>query len=203
MNTLAAITNKMSAQPMIAEDIEPLLAVRMIAIEKTEKEFRPVGIGEIIKRVIAKVVARAIRDEVKEVTGSRQCSGLEGACEAAVKAMDQMYKEGKVVIVLDAENAYNNLKRNGAMRTAARELPEAYQILKNFYENPIKAHYNGKSFLIEEGTVQGCPLSTAMYDLGVQPLAKEMETAGIVQIWMVDDLAAAGKPEELKSGMKT
>ena len=59
-NTLAAITNKMSAQPMMAEDIEPLLAVRMIEIEKTEKEFRPVGIGEIIKRVIAKVIARAI-----------------------------------------------------------------------------------------------------------------------------------------------
>ena len=97
----------------------------MIAIEKTGKEFRPVGIGEIIKRVIAKVVARAIRDEVKEVTGSRQCSGLEGACEAAVKAMDQMYKEGKVVIVLDAENAYNNLDLNGALKTAARELPEA------------------------------------------------------------------------------
>ena len=69
------------------------------------------------------MIARAIRDEVKEVTGSRQCSGLEGACEAAVKAMDQMYKEGKVVIVLDAENAYNNLNRNGAQRTAASELP--------------------------------------------------------------------------------
>ena len=37
-----------------------------------------------------------------------------------------------------------------------------------------------------------------MYDLGVQTLAKEMETGGIAQIWMVDDLAAAGKPEELK-----
>ena len=37
-----------------------------------------------------------------------------------------------------------------------------------------------------------------MYDLGIQPLANEMETSGISQIWMVDGLAAAGKHEELK-----
>ena len=143
--------------------------------------------------------ARAIRDDVKEVTGTRQCAGLEGACEAAVKAMDQMYNDGKAIIVLDAENAYNNLNRHGALRSAAREIPEAYQALMNFYEHPINAYFNGKCFLIEEGTVQGCPLSTAMYDLGIQPLAKEMETSGISQIWMVDDLATAGKPEELKN----
>ena len=41
-------------------------------------------------------------------------------------------------------------------------------------------------------------MSTAIYDLGIQPLANEMETKGISQIWVVDDLAAAGKPKELK-----
>ena len=43
-----------------------------------------------------------------------------------------------------------------------------------------------------------CSLSTAIYDLGIQPLAKEMATEGISQIWVVDDLAAAGTQEELK-----
>ena len=57
---------------MNSEDIEPLMAVRMIAIEKKENGFRPVGIGEIVKRVVAKVIAIAIRDDVKEVTGSRE-----------------------------------------------------------------------------------------------------------------------------------
>ena len=35
------------------------------------------------------------------------------------------------------------------------------------------------------------------------PLAMEMETDEIAQIWMVDDLAAAGKPEELKKWYET
>ena len=132
------------------------------------------------------------------MTGSRQCAGLQGACEASVKAMDELYQEGKAILVLDAEGAYISLNRSGALNVAAREIPDAYQALRNFYEHPIRAIYNGKEFQIEEGTIQGCPLSTAIYDLGIQPLAKEMETEGISQILVVDDIAAAGMPEELK-----
>ena len=90
------------------------------------------------------------------------------------------------------------MNRYGALKVAAREIPDAYQALRNFYQHPIRAIYNGKEFVIEEGTIQGCPLSTAIYDLGIQPFGKEMKTEAISQIWVVDDLAAAGKPEDLK-----
>ena len=94
--------------------------------------FRPVGISEVIRRLITKTIARAIKDDTKDATGTRQCVGLQGACEASVKALDEMYQEGKAVMILDAEGAYNNLSRYGALESAARALPEAYQALKNF-----------------------------------------------------------------------
>ena len=53
------------------------------------------GISEIVRRVIAKEIERAIRDDVKEVTGSQQCAGLQGACEASAKAIYQIYEEIK------------------------------------------------------------------------------------------------------------
>ena len=109
-----------------------------------------------------------------------------------------MYQEGKAILILDAEGAYNNLNRFVALESAAKALPDAYQALKIFYQNPIRAFYNGNEFSIEEGTIQGCPLSTAVYDLGIQPLANELETKEVSQIWVVDDLAAAGKAEDLK-----
>ena len=127
------------------------------------------------------------------MTGSSQCAGLQGACEASVTAMDERYQEGKASLILNAEGACNNLNRYGALK-----IPNEYQSLRSFYEHPTRALYNGKEFQIEEGTVQGCPLSTATYDLGIPPLANEMETKGMRQIWVVDDIAAAGKPEELK-----
>ena len=133
LNAIASFTNRMSAQAMIPEVVKPLMAVRMIAIQKKDGGFRPVGISEVIRRVIAKTIARAIRDDKKYVTGSRQCAGLQDACEASVKAIDEMYNDGKAVLISDAESAFNHLNRYGAIRAAAREMPEAYQALRNFY----------------------------------------------------------------------
>ena len=171
----------------------------MVAIRKKDKNFRPVGISEVVRRIIAKIVAWEVKLEVKGATGSRQCAGLPSACEAALKGMDELYQQGKTVIVLDAEGAYNGLNRRNALRAVAKELPDAYQLILSFYDNPIRAFYAGKELTIEEGTIQGCALSSAVYDLGIQPLAKEMEEEGIVQVWVCDDLAAAGEPEALRN----
>ena len=57
--------------------------------------------------------------------------------------MDELYQEGNGILVLDAEGAYNNLNRYGALKVAAREIPDAYQAIRNFYKHPIRAIYNG------------------------------------------------------------
>merc|ERR1712015_521057 len=91
LSAITSITNKISAKAIIREDVAPLMAVRMIVVKKKYGGIRPVGISEVIRRVIAKTIAWTIRDDVKQVTGSRQCAGLQGACEASVKAMDELY----------------------------------------------------------------------------------------------------------------
>ena len=144
LSAIASITNKISAKAINRDDVEPLMAVRMIAIKKKDGGIRPPGISEVIRRVIAKTIAWTIRDDIKQMTWSRQCPGLQGACEASMKAMDELYQEGNAILLLHAEGAYNNLNRYGALKVAAREIPYAYQALRNFYERPISAMYNGK-----------------------------------------------------------
>lgn len=202
VHEITNITNKLSAKQFERKQAEPLVALRMVAIRKKDGNFRPVGISEILRRIITKVVAWEIKLDVKEVTGSRQCAGLPGACEAAIKGMDELYQQGKAVLVLDAEGAYNNLNRRSALIAVGKAIPDAYQMIKNFYEHPTRAFYGGKELTIEEGTIQGCALSSAVYDIGIQPLAKEMEEEGIVQVWLCDDLAAAGEPEMLRKWLR-
>ena len=55
----------MSAKEIIREDVEPLMAVRMVAVKKKDGGMRPVGISEILKRVIAKTIAWSIKDDIK------------------------------------------------------------------------------------------------------------------------------------------
>ena len=104
----------------------------MLAVKKTDGDIRPVGVSEIMRRIITKVVAWEIKEDVKEATGSTQCNGLAGACEAAYKAINELYDDGKAVIVLDAEGAFNNLRRSSTLKTATRVIPDSYQILHNF-----------------------------------------------------------------------
>ena len=203
VNALAEATNKIAYKYAEEETTMPLRALRMIAIKKPDGSLRPIGIGEIPRRIITKVIAWEIKNDVKEATGSIQCQGLTGACEAAIEAMNEMYAEGKSILVLDAEGAFNNLNRGRMLKNVHRQLPEAYQAIRNLYENPTPAYHGEHKLQIEEGTIQGCALSTAIYDIGISPLVKEMQEEGIQQIWMVDDLGVAGNAETLKNWFKT
>ena len=72
----------------------------------------------------------------------------------------------------------------------------------NMYNSPSEGLYNKQKIRIEEGTLQGCSLSTAVYDLGIKPLLEELECQDVKQIWLCDDLCATGGPEEIKRWLK-
>jgi hypothetical protein len=64
-----------------------LMACRLVALDK-QPGVRPVGIGEILRRLIAKMVVRAAGDQAKAACGNRQlCAGLEAGIEGAVHAV--------------------------------------------------------------------------------------------------------------------
>eukprot|EP00957_Ditylum_brightwellii_P077929 5923125-Ditylum_brightwellii.AAC.1 len=63
------------------------MACRLVALDK-EPGTRPVGVGEILCRLIAKLVIRATGDEAKVACGNVQlCAGLEASIEGAVHAV--------------------------------------------------------------------------------------------------------------------
>ena len=74
----------------------PMRGVRFIAISRTDGGIRPSGIGEIIRRAIVKTLANIIKDDVKVVTGSIQCSGRPCACEVAINATEAAKQNGTV-----------------------------------------------------------------------------------------------------------
>ena len=144
LNALAETTSKIATSSVDGDYTAPMRAVRMIAVRKPSGGIRPVGVGEVARRIITKIIARETRNEIKEATGSIQCQGLKGACEAAIGAMDELYESGKTLLILDAEGAFNNLSRTSTLKTAAQVVPEAYQSMLNFYGPPTRAYHGPK-----------------------------------------------------------
>ena len=67
--------------------LEALLANRGIAIDKSPG-LRPVGVGEILRRIIGKAIMVVTGEEVQKAVGALQlCAGHPTGVEAAIHSM--------------------------------------------------------------------------------------------------------------------
>ena len=64
-----------------------LMACRLVALDK-RPGLRPMGIGEMLRRALAKLVMRAAGDQAKTACGNFQlCAGLKAGIEGATHAV--------------------------------------------------------------------------------------------------------------------
>ena len=55
---------------------------------------KPIGVGEVTRRIIAKAIPKAVGDDIQSAAGPLQaCAGHEAGCEAAVYAMKKTYTQ--------------------------------------------------------------------------------------------------------------
>ena len=97
---------------------------------------RPIGVGEVLRRIIGKAVMRIIGRDLQQAAGSSQlCAGQMGGCEAAVHAMKQIFDLPEVdgVLLVDAKNAFNELNHQVTLRNVEVLCPSLAPILINTY----------------------------------------------------------------------
>ncbi|CAB3979869.1 Retrovirus-related Pol poly from transposon opus [Paramuricea clavata] len=73
---IARMTNTLCTQYIDPTTIEALIASRLIPLDKGEGAVRPIGVGEVIRRISAKCVMSFAKKDVVEASGSLQlCAG--------------------------------------------------------------------------------------------------------------------------------
>ena len=78
----------------------PYLAYRLIALDK-QPGVRPIGVGEVLRRIVSKAILRIASADVEAACGYLQiCAGSPGGIEAAVHAMQDIYNESSTEGVL-------------------------------------------------------------------------------------------------------
>ena len=166
--------------------------------------IRPIGIGEVPRRIIAKAILRVVRDDVKEAVGPLQtCAGFEAGCEAAVHALNQIWdsEDTEGMLLVDATNAFNTLNRKAALHNIQATCPAISTMLNNTYKAPVRMFVTGGGEISSmEGTTQGDPLAMAMYALAISPLINSLneKAPNASQVWFADDSNAAGRLEALR-----
>ena len=93
------MTKIMYKQYIDSTTIEPLMASRLIPLDKGEGAVRPIGVGEVLRRILAKCVMNVVKEDVVHASGSLQlCAGQKSGSEAAVHVIgSQEYQRDYVL----------------------------------------------------------------------------------------------------------
>lgn len=176
-------------------------ASRLIALDKGQmKGIRPIGIGEIWRRLFSKVIIRETSFEVQESCSTDQlCAGLscgiEGSIHTARLNFEALEDEDEAgFLLVDASNAFNEENRRVILWVMRHEWPSAARFSFNIYRHwgqLIVRNQSKPSLIIfsKEGVTQGDPLSMYMFGLGTLPLilflSSKLPTS--LQLWYADD----------------
>ncbi|XP_063610335.1 uncharacterized protein LOC134784239 [Penaeus indicus] len=203
---IAALARKLATEN--CQNLDALTACRLIALDK-KPGCRPIGIGEVLRRIIGKAIMDVVVDDVKTAVGNLQvCVGQQAGCEAAIHAVRKIYEDPncEAVLMVDAANAFNNINRKATIHNIEIKCPSIAQYIKNTYSQPAKLHIYDKqtntceTIASNEGTTQGDPIAMAMYALGLLKLQDHINFSdtNIKQVAYADDLTGAGKITHLQ-----
>ncbi len=205
-DAVAEVARHLASQQVDPAGLLPLLNNRLIPLDKNPG-VRPVGIGEVLRRIIGKSLLSVLKNDIVEAAGASQvCAGHPSGCDAAIHALRQVFDSvgSDAVLLVDADNAFNRLNRAVALHNIRYVCPPISTILTNIYRSPSRLFVTGGMELSsEEGTTQGCPLSMAMYALSSVPLIDKcqhvLSNGDTVQVWYADDAAAGGNLSSLRN----
>ena len=163
----------------------------------------PIGVGEVIRRIIGKCVTRVAKQDVINASGVMQvCAGQKSGGEAAIHAMRNIFEadETDAALLVDASNVFNSLNRAAALNNIRVLCPLIATYVINTYRAPARLFVVGGSELKSaEGITQGDPLAMSMNAISLQPLISLLHNRSTAkQCWFADDATGAGALEEVK-----
>ena len=82
--------NKIESQNNITS-LKTFIASRLVPLDKNPN-LRPIGIGEVLRRIAGKVVMSIVKDDVTKAVGNLQlCGEQDAGCNAAIHSMHDIF----------------------------------------------------------------------------------------------------------------
>ena len=187
-------------------NIEAYTSCRLIPLKKDQDGgIRPIGIGEVLRRIIGKAILGEIKADIIESAGNLQlCAGQKAGCEAAADSMGEIFKEEgtDAVLFIDASNAFNSINREVMLHNMKYLCPPFATYINNCYGTSSRLFvFGGKELSSDEGSTQGDPTAMQAYGIGILPLlflinpSREEQTKHLAY---ADDLGGGSKLPTLR-----
>eukprot|EP00794_Sanderia_malayensis_P017856 gene17856-biopygen15283 len=97
---------------------------------------QPIGVGEVLRRIIGKAVIQIVKSDIMESAGNLQlCAGQKAGSEVAVHAIPDIFEESAsdALLLVDATNAFNALNRKSLLHNIQYLCPPISTYVRNRY----------------------------------------------------------------------
>ena len=155
-NAIALVARKLCLTTVDPIHTANLRDCRLIALDKNPG-IRPIGICDVLRRLIGKVCLSVLKPLIREISGHQQlAAGYKAGCEAAIHSIREIFAEDDCegLLLIDASNAFNELNRTTALRNIEEICPPFATLCGNFYRKPSHLNIDNSFILSEEGTTQ-------------------------------------------------
>ena len=183
----------------------PVLAgARLIALKKEPTGYRPIAVGESLRRWAWKIVLAKIRPKIPNLLkpggqlGVAVPSGVEAVYAIVRDYAKRNRGANKAILTIDFENAFNCVSRAVFLRELASTLPELLPLASWCYERPTSLFFEDTTIPSREGAQQGDPAGPLLFSLGIKSLLEGLKKMGLDgSLWFLDDGVLMGGVDEL------
>ncbi|XP_029654938.1 uncharacterized protein LOC115228505 [Octopus sinensis] len=179
--------------PAVAREL--LFSAGLIALKKAEGGVRPIAIGNVFRRLSAKIMSfRVVPTLSSEFLPFQYGVGVKGACEILAHGTRQLLhskpNDCEFIVKLDVSNAFNCVRRDHMFEVVSKRCPELWPIVNLAYSSPSCLLFHGETIMSECGIQQGDPLGPLLFALSVDHIARNL--ASNVNFWYLDDITIGG-----------
>ena len=169
---------------------------RLIALSKKQGGIRPITVGYVLRRIVAKCANHSVLESVSRGLLPRQFGvGVKGGIEAAVHVTRRFFElhaddENVVTVKIDFKNAFNSVRRDTMLAAVAKVAPGIYAFCKNVYANHTVIKFNDHEISSATGMQQGDPLDSLLFSISIHPILERLRSELI--LGYLDDLTVGG-----------
>ena len=182
----------------------------LLPCQKKDGGLHPIAIGEVIRRLTSKCVARAIQADAVRILSPLQVGvGIPAGCEAIVHSLSSILQgttspESRCTLLVDFSNAFNSIDHGLLFLEARARIPAISAWLECCYGSQPLLFLGDHTILSCSGVQQGDPLGPLPFALALHPLVEQIkrEVLGLrLNLWYLDDGTLCGSPADLSAAL--
>ena len=172
---------KLASRGQLPSFVAPTFcSASLTALKKTKGGLRPIAVGEVFRRLIAKCIAQEASSEAVELLSPIQLGvafkcGAESIVHATKQTFQKLLNEKARLIQIDFKNAFNSSARSSALDAARKFVPALTPFASFCYSQHCKLFFNATHIQSQSGVQQGDPLGPLLFCLAFWPIIKPLD----------------------------